>query len=402
MLAWHLPNNLLYFHRPKDDLIHLFLSGVARRVAMTLLAIFSPIYIYLAIKNLGFSQPYAALSVLFYFLIVFIAKLVTLIYSEDLSRRIGFKGTIRISIVPFALFIPALIYASDYPILFLLTSILWGLHSGFFWWGYHGYFIKTGEKDHFGRSIGEANFLETVAAVLTPLLGSVVTNYLGFSVLFVLVALFMVISLLLLGKSREKRQKHDIQFKGVIKLIKVHKSVALAYIGAAGEAILYAVVWPIFLFLFFGKLVSLGIVVSLSALLAAIFATVIGGWADKQGERKIVSIGSLLLSISWLARVFSRSFQAFVAADTFRNFGQRMVNVPLNALSYKKALEAESAKAILFFETTSIVGIFISLIFLSIWMYLGGDLAGSFVLASLFSLLPLVAVFKKRLRDSNE
>lgn len=146
MSAWHLPNNLLYFHRPKGDLIHLFLSGVARRVAVTLLTIFSPIYIYLAIKNLGFSQPHAILFVLFYFLIVFLAKLVTLIYSEDLSRKIGFKGTIRTSIVPFALFIPALIYASDYPILFLVTSILWGLHSGFFWWGYHDTLLKQEKK----------------------------------------------------------------------------------------------------------------------------------------------------------------------------------------------------------------------------------------------------------------
>lgn len=402
MISWRLSNNLFYFHRPKGDLIHLFLSGVARRVAVTLLAIFSPIYIYLAVKNLGFSQPDAILSVLSYFLIVFLAKLGTLIYSEDLSRRIGFKGTIRISMVPFALFVPALIYASDQPILFLFSSLLWGLHAGFFWWGYHGYFIKAGEKDHFGESLGKANFLETVAAVLTPLLGAVVTSYLGFSALFVLVALFMVLSLLLLGKSREKRQKHDIQFKGVMKLIRIHKSVALAYVGAAGEAVLYAVVWPIFLFLFFGKLVSLGMVVSLAALFAAVFATVIGGWADKQGERKIVSIGSPLLGISWLARLFSRSFRAFVVADTFRNFGQRMVSVPLNALSYKKALEAESAKAILFYETASIIGILISLILLSVWMFFGGDLAGSFVLASLFSLLPLVAVFKKKLRDSSE
>lgn len=399
MISWHLLNNLIEIDRSREKLLRLFLSGVARRIAITMLALFSPIYIYLSIKGFGYNQTIALLAVFTYFLVAFLIKLITLIYSEDLSRKIGFKKTIRASIIPFIVFIPVIIYASSYPILFIAASILFGLHNGFFWWGYHGYFVKTAEKDHLGKSIGEANFLETMAVVLTPFVGSLVTSLFGFNALFIAASLFMVLSLILLGSGSRRRQRRDINFSGVISLIKSHKSISIAYIGVGGEAIIYLVTWPLFLFLFFGKVISLGVIVSLASFFAAIFATAIGKWVDKQGERKIVSIGSPVLAFSWLIRFFSRSFQAFVITDAIRNFGQRMVAVPLNALSYKKALEAESAKAILFYETTSIIGVCVALLILIAWVLLGGLLKDAFIFALLFSALPMVAVYKKRLQN---
>lgn len=81
----------------------------------------------------------------------------------------------------------------------------------------------------------------------------------------------MALALILLGSGREKRQRRDIDFSGVIKLIRTHKSISTAYIGIGGEAIIYGATWPLFLYLFFSKVISLGIVVSLGSLLAAVF-----------------------------------------------------------------------------------------------------------------------------------
>lgn len=88
-----------------------------------------------------------------------------------------------------------------------------------------------------------------------------------------------------------------------------------------------------------------------------------------------------------------------MVADTVRNFGQRMVSVPLNALSYKKALEAESAKAILFYETTQIIGVVTALVILIVLVLVGGSLKAGFIIAFFFSLLPMLSVYKKRLHN---
>lgn len=401
MIGWHLPLNLNFFYT-KGELKHLFLSGVARRITLILLALFSPVYIFQSAVALGATQSQAIIYVLSYFLLVYLTKIISLSISEDLSRRIGFKGTIWASSFPFFLFIPSIVFAAKYPILFLAAGILWGIHAGLFWWGYHGYFIKTGEKKHFGHSIGEAKFLETLAGVLTPFVGAILISLFGFSALFIFAGFVMVASLALLGKDHDKRQKRDIKFISVVKLLFTHKSITLAYAGTGAETVIYMFIWPIFLFLFFGQVVSLGIVVSLSSLIAALFALGVGDKVDRQGERKIVGVGSPLLFISWIIRTIKSSTPFFILADSVWNFGQRMVVLPLIALSYKKALEAESAKAILFREMAITLGQLASFLTIIAWIAIGGSISGSFVIAAIFSLFPLVSVFKRRIKDAND
>ena len=402
MITWHFPTGFNFFYRPKPDLMHLFLSGMGRRVAVVLLSLFSSIYIHQVARSLGFAPALAIILVFLYFLLSVFTKLVSLVVSENLSQRIGFKGTIWASAIPFIVFIPSLVFAATRPYLFLLAAVSWGLHSGLFWWGYHGYFIKTGERHHFGQGVGEANLLETLAVALTPVAGAFLVSYLGFSALFITSGLFMFTSLILLGKHHDKRQRRDVKFVDVLELIKTHKSISLAYIGAGAETYIYFIAWPLFLFLLFGQVITLGLIVSLATLFAAAFAVIVGGWVDRLGEKKVVAIGAPLLSIAWIIRFVKKSLPAFVLADSIWKFGQRMLILPLNVLTYKKGLEAGTARALLFRETSLIIGQVVALLALIVIIYMGGDLSGSFVVAAIFSTLPLVSVIKHRIHDASE
>lgn len=382
--------------------MHLFLSGVVRHVAVVLLSLFSPIYIFQTAKGIGFDTSPAIILVFSYFLIGLFTKLLSLIVSENLSQKIGFKGTIWASAIPFIIFLLSIIFAASRPYLFLIASISWGLHAGLFWWGYHGYFIKTAEKQFFGRGVGEANLLETLAIASTPLVGATLTSYFGFSAVFIASGLFVFASLALLGKHHDRRQRRDVKFVDVLKLIKNHKTTSLAYVGAGAETYLYFTAWPLFLFLFFGQVISLGVVISLATLFAAAFGVTVGNWIDRLGERKIVAIGAPLLTIAWIIRFIERYLPAFVLADSIWMFGQRMLILPLNVLTYRKGLEAGTGKAILFRETSLIIGSSLALLILIVLVYFGGSLSGSFVIAAAFSIFPLFTVIKHRIEEEDE
>ena len=399
MLTWHLPSNFNFFNYRKNELKPLLLSGAARRVAVTLISIFSPIYIYQIGQKYNLESRYAIIVVLLYYVIAILSKIISLSFSENLSQKIGFKSMIWVSFVPFVLFILSLACASLWPYLFILAAIFWGLHVGFFWWGYHGYFIKEGDDNHFGGDIGKAVFLETLVAIASPFLGALLISFSGFNSLYIFSGVFMGAALLLLGKDHERKQRRDIRFSEVISLIQSHKSISLAYIGSSAETVLYMVIWPVFLFRFFGQVISLGAVVSVSVFFAAIFSLALGRWVDRQGERKIISIGVPLVTLSWVVRIIKRSLPFFILADSIWNFGQRMVNLPLNTLTYKKGVEGGVARAILFRETTITIGGLLSLILLIIWMSYGGRLEEGFIIAAVLSTLPLVAVYKKRLQN---
>jgi MFS-type transporter involved in bile tolerance (Atg22 family) len=151
--------------------------------------------------------------------------------------------------------------------------------------------------------------------------------------------------------------------------------------------------------MFFGQVISLGAVVSVSVFFAAIFSLVLGRWVDKQGERKIISIGTPLVTLSWVIRIAKKSLPFFILADSVWNFGQRMVDLPLNTLTYKKGVEGGVARAVLFRETAITIGGLLSLTLLIVWMLYGGRLEEGFIIAAVLSTLPLVAVYKKKLQN---
>jgi len=397
MFFRRLLNKFNFLNYRKNDLGPLLLSGAARKAAITFISVFSPIYIYEIGLKYQLDSRYAIIAVLLFYIILILTKVISLAISENLSQKIGFKHIIWVSSIPFVFFILSLVFASSYPYLLVLAAMFWGIHAGFFWWGYHGYFIKKGDDSHFGLNIGEAGFLETLVAVIFPFLGALIISFWGFNSLYVFSGVFMGIALLLLGKNHERRQRRDIKFSEVVFLLKSHKSISLAYIGAQAEGTLYTIIWPVFLFLFFGQVVSLGMVVSVAVFSAAIFSLVLGRWVDKQGERKIISIGTPLVTLSWIIRIVKKSLPGFIVADSISNFGQRMVGLPLNTLAYKKGTEGGAARAILFRETALAIGGLLSLVLLVVWMLCGGKLEDGFIIAAVLSTLPLVAVYKKRL-----
>ena len=399
MFSRRFANNLNFLNYRKNDLGPLLFSGAARRAAVTLISIFSPIYIYEIGLKYQLEPHYAIIVVLLYYVIILLSKISSLVFSENLSQKIGFKSMIWASFVPFVFFVLCLVFTSTLPYLLIPAAIFWGIHAGFYWWGYHGYFIKEGDNAHFGINIGEAGFIETIVGVVSPFFGALLISFLGYNSLYIFSAIFMALALLLLGKNHERKQRRDIKFSEVISLIKSHKSISLSYIGSSAEGILFAVIWPVFLFIFFGQVISLGTVVSVAAFSAAVFSLILGRWVDKQGERKIISIGAPLTTVAWIIKIVKKSVPAFILADSIWNFGQRMVSLPLNALAYKKGIEGGAARAILFRETTLTIGGLISLGILIIWMLYGGRLEDAFIIAAVFSTLPLIAVYKKRLEN---
>jgi hypothetical protein len=82
-----------------------------------------------------------------------------------------------------------------------------------------------------------------------------------------------------------------------------------------------------------------------------------------------------------------------------RNFSQGMVALPLDALTYKKGIEGGTARAILFRATAFVIGNLLGLGMTIAWLLLGGNIGGAFLIAAALSLLPLVAVYKKRLQN---
>jgi hypothetical protein len=399
MIFNHSPFNLSMppFYKPQGRVLDLFWSSATRRIAQTLIIVFSAVYVYQGFSGLGFSYISSIIFVCLFYALFLLSKLMFLSVAENLSIRAGFKGMIWLSVIPFAFFIPTMIYAETRPLFFFIAALFYGAQSAFYWWGYHGYFIKTGDKEHYGGGIGVFEFINTLAVVATPFFGGLLISIYGFSFLYALAGLFMFLSLVLLGKGNDQRQNTDVFFMDVIKLIFKHRFVSSAYVGISMEGAFYFIGWPLFLYFLFGEVVSLGTFVTLSMLVAAILGVFVGNKIDREGERGVVAISTPLLSFSWLLKLVSLNLPLLIVADSIRNLGEKLLAISLTELTYKKASEAESAKAILFREVSTVLGGLICLFFIAALTLLGFDLIKLFFFVAFFALLPLILVFKGRI-----
>jgi hypothetical protein len=96
-------------------------------------------------------------------------------------------------------------------------------------------------------------------------------------------------------------------------------------------------------------------------------------------------------------RLVVQSVFGFVVADSIRYFGDKMVNLPLMQLSYEKGDKGYTASAILFREFAIGLGGLIAIIVIFLIIYAGGDLSITFIASSIISLLPLVAIIRRKL-----
>jgi len=375
----------------KDGVASVIAVVTLRRIAVELLGLFSPLYILGIAQSLGYSTKAAILMVVIYFFLIFLAKLLAMPLAENASFRMGYRRTLVLSVIPFFLFISCLILSQSQPSLLVLVSLFWGIHAAFFWFGYHGLFVKRADQEHFGKQTGIAQALYILAAVITPIFGGLIILELGYEALFLVAGAIFALGVMVALLSGEIKPHRDAHIVEVIQLFKTHKKMVVAYFGWGLEGTIYSAVWPVFLFLLVGKILSFGEIVSAAVLLAAIITYLVGLIVDQIGGKNIINLGAIVGFLSWILRAVVRAPLAIIGVDGLYRMTEQMLTVPLNVLSYKKAVDGGTGQALYFREISITIGSLVSLLLVAILVFFNLPLWTPFILASLGALAPIFA-----------
>jgi hypothetical protein len=342
------------------------------------------------ITDIGKSFKTAILGIILYILGIYLIKLVTLPLAENLAHRFGFKWIIIFSLLPLFLLIIFLFLAQKDFIFLVVSSVFWGIEAALFWFGYHGLFVKFGNKQQFGCQEGVSQVWGILSSITIPILGSLLIVYWGFLGLFFMVALFALISVLIIIFSPVVKPYHDARIIKVFRLFKTHPKVVGAYLGWGGEGALYGAIWPVFLILIVGDILGYGGIIAGSILLAAVMTYLIGKWVDRSRGKQIVSFGVFLGAFSWLARIIARSPLSIVSVDGTYRLTEQMLAIPMDVFSYKKALEGGTSQALYFREIALNIGaiLFLTMAVIIVWM--GLPLWSTFILGLVGTLAPIL------------
>jgi len=367
----------------KSTLLPLFLSQGFRSLAVSFFSFFSAVYIY--------KQTGLIFTVFVFFLILYIFKIFGLGLAENLALKFGLKLQMILGHL-LTIFTGLLFAASQKNTFFIwLAAICWGLAIGFFWFGRHGLLAKIGGKEIWGQASGFAGAIETLMILTGPFLGGILINQFGYLGLFLGAIFLTILAVVILRSVPEEKTHKDVTFKEVCWLLLTHKKMALTYFSRGGIGAIYSGALILYLFFLVKKEIALGGFFSLSLILVAVVHWLVGKWVDQKGKKELIAFGAVVSFLVWSGRFFIKEIGGFLIFDVLERIAGSMLGIPLEVLSFQKAVDGGSTgRALLFRETAITTGSIFACLALLLLTFLNLPLSFSFVLGSGLSLFPLL------------
>ncbi len=318
---------LRIFNKDKE-LKQFYTSIFIRRVGMSLIGIFTPIYFY----QLG----YSVIQILFFY---FLVSLIYLFFSYTAAKiitKIGEKHAMLLATFFDICFFIGLIFLKDFEILFYILPFVVVPALSLYWLSYHLLFTQESHGKERGREISTIGILiviaGVIAGVITPYLGGLLAEE-SFQILFLISSILIILSSLPLLLSKERRPKLTFNPRKIIQdmMKKENRGNLISFSAFGVERIIDLVIWPIFIIIIVGDLEKTGFIVSVTTFLSLIVYKIIGRYSDHTNKIKLFNKGNRLYSFSLFLRVFAVTTPLILFIDSLKNMAGKILEVPLTA-----------------------------------------------------------------------
>jgi MFS family permease len=282
----------------KSEIQEVYWNLVIQTFAKSLVGIFIPIYL----LKVGFSLHNVLLFALLYF-----GTLGSFSpFSGGMTARVGFKHQILYRIPVFVFFYSLLILMQfvQFSLLsLLLTAVLGGISSSLYWIPLNSEFVRNTKKIHEGEEIAAAIALPRLFSIAAPTIAAIILTLMGFSVLFAILILLVLISVIPLFATGDYTS--SFSFSKERKLMLRSRKILVHQIVRGTMFFMEAFVWPVFIFLTLHSLLDVGIAVSISAVGIAFFTFLVGKLSDRVDKKNLTRIGGFAYALVWFSRSFS-------------------------------------------------------------------------------------------------
>ncbi|MFC1756214.1 hypothetical protein ACFLZK_02365, partial [Patescibacteria group bacterium] len=254
----------------------LYLTHTMRALAVSLIGIFLPIYIFtISGEYLLFHQDpiINGLSwVLSYFLLRSVSTwIATVLLGDLIFSKIHFQLSMVISFVILIAEILLWYLSQGSLYLILLAGVLAGFKVTMYWIPYHIFFVRKAgrKKKQFGRKTGMRFFLVRIISGIGPAIGGLIIMNYGFNALFMTSILILVVAALpiALVVHEWKHKKHNVV--GIVKNYLLNPKYIkqnLSFMGSSMDGMIYSVFWPVLLYLVLDNFSKIGFLNSFSFL----------------------------------------------------------------------------------------------------------------------------------------
>lgn len=285
------------------ELAEIYASQTLRTFAVSMVAVFTSVYLYQNGYNLVF--------IMGYFAVYFLLRAVVSFPSAFLVARIGPKHVTLLSNI---LYVPALLSIATLPKYHLVSLAIFGIFqavsASLYEISYLINFSKAKKDDYAGKELGFMYMLERIAASLSPLLGGMIAFLFCPQVTMVTAAvIFGLAALPLLFSAEPTRTRQRISFRSVNWALVRKGFIARMAVGV--DSVASNSLWGLFVAIaIFGTTsnviyAKLGALASVTVIASLVFAHIYGVIIDRRRGGELLRFGVVVTSLVHIARIFT-------------------------------------------------------------------------------------------------
>lgn len=359
--------------------------SILRLFATSLFQIFSGIYIYQTLMGFGIDFQKSIATVALIFALSFLIQSFAVAPSLWLIDKKGLKFAVFLGSIFQILVFVFLSFSRFDPIFFLISAIFDGLQLALYWTAFHIYFAQLTDDGNQGKEMSFNASLAAVAAIGGPAFGGLIIAYFGFSSVFILIAILMVIATIPLRHLPKQNDKVLVDIMQTLKAISPKKELwsMLSYTGIGVSQITTSIFWPIFVLPIMVGLTGIGLMGSIIGLFGSISALTVGFLVDRFGARKVLNFVSPLDSLFGLLRMFVTSAIQVFGVSAVASALTESQFLSVDSIAYSRGRHSNLVAIIIQREVGLSVGRFIFLLALGILFWFGLPLEMVFVVTAL-------------------
>lgn len=323
----------------------LFFATLMRSMADQAVGVFTPLFLFQIGKSLPIFPAFArspflsgiGLVILYYFFQRLVVLLVTFPYTR-IMYRIGYMWSMLLGNVFVCGVYLGFHLAKTHP-LFLILSFVCGAGDLVVYWIAHDTLFATELRQReIGRGVGALAFLTKLIQIVMPAIGGVGIVVFGYSSVFALGVMLILLScipLLFLPHIRIESKPLFSELRAWLQERRFQRFCGVL-VGKYME-IIATLLWPIFVLLIVGKVSRVGFIFSFVLFLSLILTYIAGWYVDHSKRGRIFIASGLILSCTWLARMFARGIWDIVGIELVDKLTSSFYSPCFDALLYKRA-----------------------------------------------------------------
>lgn len=317
-------------------------------LAGSFVGIFIPIY--LLEKNLDPGNVFG-----FYFVYTF-GVLIFFFLANGVVKGMGLKKTVLVG-YPFLFLYFFLLYTlNQYGTPLWILALVNALQASLYWFPLHMWLAGTSREKEMGSNLAKFFSASQMLGLFAPVAAAFVVLWFGFKALFVLAGLIYLISAIPLLFLPEFSFTEKMRMGRFFQLLKEYPWYVAAEIFENIREDAQAIIWPVFIYLSFRNILSIGFIGTIGTVGTILFNLIVGKYVDKARKRTLLGAGALIMVAIWIFKFFTTTPTVAYTLTLAEAFFGVLIMIPINAMVYGLAQRENPPTFILFREFAVTIG----------------------------------------------